>query len=82
MSDETNAVLLAILEVLREQTIYLHRQHGWIMAIGDTVALKTDLDAFLKEHPFYRQAPRPDVDITADQIQKIDALIQRLKSQS
>lgn len=79
MSDqETNQVLLAILNVLREQTVYLHRQHGWLIAVADAVETNTDLDAFLKKHPFYNQSPRPDVRITDEMLRTIDALIQRL----
>jgi len=79
MDAETKQVLCSILEMLKDQAIYLHRQHGWLMAVADTVETNADLDAFLKKHPFYRQAPRRDEQRTNEMIQKVDALIQLLK---
>ena len=79
MDAETKQVLCAILQMMKDQAVYLHRQHGWLIAVADTVETNADLDAFLKKHPFYDLGPRPDVQITNAMIQNIDALIQRLK---
>ena len=76
---QTNQVLAAILEMLKQQTIYLHRQHGWLIAVADTVESNADLDTFLKKHPFYDQGPRQDAQITDVMIRNIDALIQQLR---
>ena len=75
----TNEVLYEILEMMKQQAIYLNRQHRWILALGDTIALKTELDDFLKKHPFYDLGPRPDLQITQSIIESIDALARRLK---
>ncbi len=82
MSDPINEVLVAILEMLKDQAIYLQRQRGWLTAIADAVETNTDLDAFLKAHPFYKQPPRPDEQIMHDAIQRIDALLQLLNRQA
>jgi hypothetical protein len=76
---EIKDVLCSILAMMKEQAIYLHRQHGWLIAVADTVETNRDLDAFLKKHPFYDLGPRRDIEITHDAIERIDALIQRLK---
>jgi hypothetical protein len=75
---QTKEVLSAILEVLKQQAIYIDRQHRWIVALGDTIALKTDLDEFLKKHPFYDLGPRPDLDRTLDILRIIDGLKKQL----
>jgi hypothetical protein len=77
-ADEQRDVLVAILEILKEQSIYLHRQRGWIAAVADTIELKTDLGDYLKAHPFYSQPPRRDEHNNDALLQRIDALIQRL----
>jgi hypothetical protein len=77
---ETKAVLIAILETLREQAIYLHRQHGWLIAVAESLA--GDSGERLKQHPFYDQGPRQDVDKTHATIRQIDALIQQLKDRN
>jgi hypothetical protein len=81
-NDPKNEVLIAVLEVLKEQTIYLHRQHGWLIAVAETVETNPELVAHLKQHPLYDQGPRPDIHITQRLTQKLDALIQQLKLQS
>jgi hypothetical protein len=79
MDAETKQVLLAILQMMKDQAVYLHRQHGWLIAVADSVDTDAELSDFLKTHPFYNQGPRPDVQITNAMIQNIDLLIQRLK---
>lgn len=34
---ETNAVLCSILEMMKEQFVYSHRLHGWIIAVAETL---------------------------------------------
>jgi len=77
--EQTTQVLCEVLEMMKQQAVYLNRQHRWILALGDTIALKTDLEEFLREHPFYGLGPRPDLQITQSMIENIDALIRRLK---
>jgi len=76
---ETRDVLISVLQVLREQTNYLHRQHGWVIAASETIEKHPDLAAELKAHSFYDQGPRPDVHITASLIQQVDTLIRKLR---
>jgi hypothetical protein len=81
MSDqETNQVLRSILEIVREQAIYLHRQHAWIIAVAETIEKHPDLASTLKQHPFYDQGHRQDIYKTELLLQKVDALIQELRS--
>jgi hypothetical protein len=80
MSDiEINEVLIAILEMLKQQGTYLHRQHGWMIALAETMEENDDLAQKLKQHPFYDQGPRRDTQITDVMIRNIDALIQQLR---
>jgi hypothetical protein len=75
---QTTDVLSAILEMMKQQAIYLHRLHGWLIAVADTVETNSELDAFLKKHPFYNLGPRPDVQITQSTIESIAELVQKL----
>jgi hypothetical protein len=75
----TNEVLRSILEMLKQQTIYLHRQHGWMIALAEAIGKDSALADELKQHPFYDQGPRQDEQITRVMLQNIDALIQQLK---
>jgi len=77
----TNAVLCSILEMMKQQAVYLHRQHGWLIAVAETIEKDAELLAELKQHPFYDQGPRLDARITDAMIRNIDALILQLKAQ-
>ncbi len=77
-ADEQRDLLVAILEMMKQQAIYLHRQHGWIIAVAEAVEKHPDLASHLKQHPFYDQGPRQDIDKTLLLLQRVDALIQRL----
>lgn len=79
MDAETKQVLIEVLETLKEQATYLHRQHGWVIAVSETIEQNPDFAAKLRTHPFFDQGPRPDTYITACFLEKADALIQRLK---
>jgi hypothetical protein len=81
MDAETKQVLIALLEVLKEQSIYLHRQRGWITAVADTLESNAELDSVLKAHPFYRQPPRQDENRNDELLRIIDELILKLKVQ-
>jgi hypothetical protein len=78
MDKETKEILSSILQMMREQAIYLHRQHGWLISVTETIQKQPDLAAHLKAHPYADLGPRPDVQITDDAIRRIDALIQKL----
>ncbi len=78
MDTDTKAVLLLILETLKDQALYLQRQRKWLAAVADTVKKHPDLEATLKSHPYFDQGPRPDEQIMRDEIQRIDALIRKL----
>jgi len=79
MSQEKNQVLRSILEMMREQAIYLHRQHAWIIAVAETIEKHPDLALALKQHPFYDQGHRQDLYKTELLLQRVDALIQQLR---
>ena len=75
---ETKDVLLLNLRMLRELAVYLHRQHGWMIALADAVRERPEMKQALEQHAFYGQGPRPDQQITDNMIRNIDLLIQRL----
>jgi hypothetical protein len=80
MSDlETNQALIAILEILKQEAVYLDRQHGWLIALAETIETMPQLESFLKRHPFYDQAPRPSLQKVDVLTRNIEALIQQLK---
>jgi hypothetical protein len=82
MSDrETNGTLIAILEILKQEAEYLHRQHGWLIAVAETIEKHPEFASLLKEHPFYDSTPRPSLQKIAVLTQKIDTLIQQLKKE-
>ena len=76
---ETNDVLCSILGMMRQQAEYLDRQHGWLVAVSETIEKHPDLDAELKKHPFHNQGPREDRQITNTMISNIDALLRQLR---
>lgn len=76
---QVNQTLVAILEILKEQGLYSHRLHGWLIAVHEAVEQDDELRAKLRAHPFYDQGPRPDIQKTRVMIQNIDVLIQQLK---
>ena len=81
MSDhQIREVLVSILEMVRQQAIYLHRQHGWLIAVAETLEKHPDLVSHLKQHPSYDLGPRPDIEITQRMLQNIDALIAQLRN--
>ena len=75
---ETNAVLCSILEMMKEQFVYSHRLHGWIIAVAETLEKHPDLAAELLRHPFYDQGPAPFLQTSDVRLQNIDALIRQL----
>jgi hypothetical protein len=75
---ELKSVLVAILTILKEQTTYLHRQHGWVIALAETISLDNETAQALKKHHFFFQGPREDERITAELIQRIDELTRKL----
>jgi hypothetical protein len=75
---ETKEILITILQMLRDEAVYLHRQHGWMIAVADAVRESPEAKKALERHPFYDQGPRPDEKITENAIRNIDALIQKL----
>jgi hypothetical protein len=78
MEKETRETLTSMLQWMRQQAIYLHRQHGWIVALAETVRKNPQLAADLEQHPSYDQGPRQDLQNIDMLLQNIDALIQRL----
>jgi hypothetical protein len=80
MSDlETNQALIAILEILKQEAVYLHRQHGWLIAVAETIEANPDFATLLKQHPFYDPVPRPALQKVDVLTRNIDVLTQRLK---
>jgi hypothetical protein len=76
---EAKQVLRSTLEMLKQQAIYTHRLHGWLIAVAETIAKQPDLAPRLKQHPLYDQGPAPYIQTIDTTTQNIDALIQRLK---
>ena len=73
-------VMISILQILRQQTNYLHRQHGWLIAVAETVEKHPEFEQSLRQHPFFYQGPREDAQITQSLLQSIDGLIALLQS--
>jgi hypothetical protein len=61
-----------ILELLKQQALYVHRQHGWLIALAETIERDPALVSELKNHPFYDQGPEW-------RIQSIDVLLQNIE---
>jgi hypothetical protein len=78
MEQQTATVLVSILQMLKQQAIYMHRQHGWMIALAETLRDNPEVAKRLEQQTFYDQGPRKDVDITETMIRNIDALIQQL----
>jgi hypothetical protein len=76
---QRNEVLVSILEMLRTQALYLHIQHGWLIAVAETIEKHPQLVEELKRHPFYDQGPQPALRNTDVMIGNINALIAQLK---
>jgi hypothetical protein len=76
---DTNEPLISILQMLRQQAIYLHRQHGWIVALAETVRQNPETARILEQHPFYDQGPASEIRSSAETLQIIDGIIQQLK---
>ena len=76
---QVNQVLVAILEILRQQTIYIHRLHGWITALAGALDADAEHGSQLKQQPFYDLGPAPEIQRTDLTLQNIDALIQQLR---
>jgi hypothetical protein len=82
MDAQTKQVLVSTLEILREQTAYTQRLHGWVIAVHETIEHDEAFRSVLRAHPSYDQGPRPDLHITASLLAKLDALIQQLTLQA
>jgi hypothetical protein len=82
MDKETKEVLVVVLDMLKKEAEYLHRQHGWMISLADAVRQNPEAKKALEQHPFYDQGPRSDERITQTTIRNIDALIQRLKAEN
>lgn len=78
----TNEVLISILGIMKQQIIYMHRQHGWLIAIADAIRQKPELKEVLETHEFYDQGRRPELQSSDTLTQNIDALIQQLRHRS
>lgn len=81
-NESLNQLLVSLVEILREEAIYLHRQHGWIIAVAETIEKHPDLVQHLKQHPFYDQGCRQDSYKIERLLQSTDALIQQLKERA
>lgn len=77
---QTGDVLCSILDMMKQQALYSHRLHGWVIAVSETIEKQPALVEQLRAHPFFDQGPRPDIQTTEHTIQNIDALIRRLKA--
>ena len=79
---ETNAVLIPILETLKQQAIFLDRQHAWIIALAETLRTDARLETRLRQHPLYDLGLEPRLRPSGETIQKLDALIRQLSDQT
>ena len=78
---ELRDVLCSILEMLKQQASYSRRLHGWLIAVAETIEKHPELAEHLKKHPTYDQGPDPNLQRIETTIQRIDALILRLRVQ-
>ena len=76
---ETNQVLRFVLELQKEQAIYLDRQHRWIAALAKAIAADPELGERLRQDPFYDLGPEPSLRKIDVLTQNIDALIAQLR---
>ena len=76
-----NEILCTILEMMKAQALYLRRQHGWLIAVAETIESNPEMCVRLKQHPFYDQGLAPELRSIGETHQHIDGLIQKLKGQ-
>jgi len=76
---EMKEILRSILEMLKQQTLFLDRQQGWLIALADTIGKNPAAAESLKAHSFYRPNPQIAIDNIDVMLRKADALIQQLK---
>ena len=80
MSDkELKEILRSSLEMLRTLCIYARRQHGWIIALAETIEKHDELRSELLHHPLYDQGHLPELQMLDDMSQRVEKLVQRLK---
>ena len=79
MDTDAKQVLVAILEMQKQQWAYLHRIHGWVISVAETIERQPELADELRRHPTYDQGPLPWLQTSGDAIRHIDALIQQLR---
>ena len=82
MEAETRQLLYGILEMLKQQAVYLYRIHGWVIAVSETVENEPALRDKLRSHPSFDQGPLPWLQTTDEMIRRIDMLIRKLRADS
>lgn len=78
---DTGEVLCSILEMVRDLHVYSRRQHGWIIALAETIEKDDELRSALERHPLYDQGSAPSLRSIDVMIRNVDALIQKLRDQ-
>ena len=79
---QTNQVLVAILEMVRDLHVYSERQHRWIAAMAAVIEQDAELGPLLKQNPLYDQGRAQSLRRIDVMLQNIDALIRQLKGES
>jgi hypothetical protein len=76
---EMKETFRVILEMLKQQAIYAHRQHGWLIALAETLETNPALESELKKHPFYDQGPERRIQSIDVLTGNIDLLLQQFQ---
>lgn len=75
---EMKHVLISILEILKQELGHLDREHGYLIAVSETLESNPEFASLLREHEFYDPSLRPTLQKVRVLNRNIDALIQRL----
>ena len=79
MALQTNDVLVSVLEMLKQQAIFAHRQQTWLTALWETIERSSELQSRLMEHPLYDRGHQPDLKSMHVLTRNVDVLIQQLR---
>lgn len=75
----TRQALLSVLDLLKQQALYIDRQHRWIVALASALEAEPALAERLQQHPLYDLGPAPSLRSGVEMSQIIDGIIQQVK---
>lgn len=76
---EIKETFRTILEMLKQQVIYSHRLHGWLISMSETIEKDPLLSEHLKQHPLHDQGPERRIQSIAMLTQNIELLLQQFR---